>query len=188
MQDTAKPVTDLDFPSVTICSSGLNMEAVRQALFNDFANWRINNQETDNQHEALNVYMEEKYAMKVGEGNIFDTIKGMNSPPMGDTENEKGNTASVVSSLASCAKKNESHNIREKRSVEGKRFINFHSFFPCYRSSYIFFNCSCNNNRNSSNNSHTNNINDGRISIPNHIEHIQQWNCKRSSAILSWPV
>ena len=89
MQDTAKPVTDLDFPSVTICSSGLNMEAVRQALFNDFANWRMTNQETiedlDNQQEALNVYMEEKYAMKVGEGNIFDTIKGLNSPPMGET-------------------------------------------------------------------------------------------------------
>lgn len=121
VQDSAKPVTDLDFPSVTICSSGLNMEAVRRALFNDFANWRIANQETikhlDNQ-EALNVYMEEKYAMKVGEGNIFDTIKGMNSPPMGETE--KGNTAAVVSSLASCAKKNESHNIREKRSDEGK--------------------------------------------------------------------
>ena len=129
VQDTAKPVTDLDFPSVTICSSGLNMEAVRQALFNDFANWRItNNQETiedlASQHEALNVYMEEKYAMKVGEGNIFDTIKGLNSPPMGDSETEKGNTAAVVSSLASCAKKNESHNIREKRSGEGNR-MNF---------------------------------------------------------------
>ena len=124
VQDTAKPVTDLDFPSVTICSSGLNMEAVRQALFNDFANWRMTNKETiedlANQHEALNVYMEEKYAMKVGEGNIFDTIKGMNSPPMGDTETEKGNTAAVVSSIASCAKKKESHNIRKKRSDEGK--------------------------------------------------------------------
>ena len=137
MQDTAKPVTDLDFPSVTICSSGLNMEAVRQALFNDFANWRITNQETiehlDNHQEALNVYMEEKYAMKVGEGNIFDTIKGMNSPPMGETETEKGNTAAVVSSLASCAKKNESNNIREKRSDEGKEgkpVLSKFSLFP----------------------------------------------------------
>ena len=41
MQDAAKPVSELDFPSVTICSSGLNMEAVRRALFNDFANWKI---------------------------------------------------------------------------------------------------------------------------------------------------
>ena len=74
LQDVAKPATDLDFPSVTICSSGLNMEAVRKALFNDFANWRIDNkrrvQGLDDRN-ALNKYMEEKYAMKVGEGNIY---------------------------------------------------------------------------------------------------------------------
>ena len=123
-------MTDLDFPSVTICSSGLNMEAVRRALYNDFANWRINNTGIEDDQKALNKYMEEKYAMKVGEGNILDTIKGMNSPPVGETK--KGNTAAVVSSLASCVKKNESRreiekdesigmNTRMKRSaVEGK--------------------------------------------------------------------
>ena len=109
------------------------MEAVRKALFNDFANWRIDNkrgvQGLDDRN-ALNKYMEEKYAMKVGEGNILDTIKGMNSPPVGETK--KGNTAAVVSSLASCVKRNESRseiekdesigtNTRMKRSaVEGK--------------------------------------------------------------------
>ena len=118
LQDVAKPVTDLDFPSVTICSSGLNMEAVRRALYNDFANWRINNTGIEDDQKALNKYMEEKYAMKVGEGNIFDTIKGMNSPPVGETE--KGNTAAVVSSLASCVKKNDSPSKRQKRSDLGK--------------------------------------------------------------------
>ena len=119
-QDVAKPVTDLDFPSVTICSSGLNMEAVRRALYNDFANWKINNTGIENldDQNALNKYLEEKYAMKVGEGNILDTIKGMNSPPVGETK--KGNTAAVVSSLASCVKKNESPSKRQKRSNEGK--------------------------------------------------------------------
>ena len=127
-------MTDLDFPSVTICSSGLNMEAVRRALYNDFANWRIDNkrrvQGLDDQN-ALTKYMEEKYAMTIGEGNIFDTIKGMNSPPVGETE-KGNNAAAVVSSLASCVKKNESRseiekdesigtNSRMKRSaVEGK--------------------------------------------------------------------
>ena len=119
LQDVAKPVTDLDFPSVTICSSGLNMEAVRRALYNDFANWRINNTGIEDDQKALNKYMEEKYAMKVGEGNILDTIKGMNSPPVGETK--KGNTAAVVSSLASCVKKNAGPSSkRGKRSNEGK--------------------------------------------------------------------
>ena len=34
-QDAAKPVSDLDFPSVTICSSGLNMEAVKSSFLLD---------------------------------------------------------------------------------------------------------------------------------------------------------
>ena len=98
------------------------MEAVRKALFNDFANWRIDNkrgvQGLDDRN-ALNKYMEEKYTMKVGEGNILDTIKGMNSPPVGETK--KGNTAAVVSSLASCVKKNAGPSSkRGKRSNEGK--------------------------------------------------------------------
>ena len=112
LQDVAKPVTDLDFPSVTICSSGLNMEAVRRALYNDFANWRINNTGIEDDQKALNKYMEEKYTMKVGEGNILDTIKGMNSPP------EKGKAAVVVNSLASCAKKDNSRRKRESHKGE----------------------------------------------------------------------
>ena len=133
LQDVAKPVTDLDFPSVTICSSGLNMEAVRRALYNDFANWKVDNKRVQglDDQKALSKYMEEKYAMTIGEGNIFDTIKGMNSPPVGETE-KGNNAAAVVSSLASCVKKNESRresekdesigtNTRMKRSaVEGK--------------------------------------------------------------------
>ena len=99
------------------------MEAVRKALFNDFANWRIDNkrgvQGLDDKN-ALSKYMEEKYAMTIGEGNIFDTIKGMNSPPVGETE-KGNNAAAVVSSLASCVKKNAGPSSkRGKRSNEGK--------------------------------------------------------------------
>ena len=61
--------------------------------------------------------MEEKYAMTPGEGSILDTIKGMNSPPVGD-EDRKENTAAVVSTLASCSKK--SQPTRKKRSDEGR--------------------------------------------------------------------
>ena len=122
MQDAAKPVSELEFPSVTICSSGLNMEAVRRALFNDFANWKIDKTNKDKvsdqeDEDSLKIYMEEKYAMTPGEGSILDTIKGMNSPPVGD-EDRKENTAAVVSTLASCSKK--SQPTRKKRSDEGR--------------------------------------------------------------------
>ena len=64
------------------------MEAVRIALFNDFANWKIDKTNKDkvsgqDDEDSLKIYMEEKYAMTPGEGSILDTIKGMNSPPIG---------------------------------------------------------------------------------------------------------
>ena len=98
------------------------MEAVRRALFNDFANWKIDKTNKDkvsgqDDEDSLKIYMEEKYAMTPGEGSILDTIKGMNSPPVGD-EDRKENTAAVVSTLASCSKK--SGVTRKKRSDEGR--------------------------------------------------------------------
>ena len=122
LKDAAKPVTDLDFPSVTICSTGLNMEAVRRAFYNDFANWKIENKEKVSklgENESLNAYMEKKYAMSPGEGNILETIKAMNSPPMGEEE-EKGNTAAVTSNVVACSKKSGDHAARKKRSAEGR--------------------------------------------------------------------
>ena len=124
MQDAAKPVSELDFPSVTICSSGLNMEAVRRALFNDFVNWKIDKTNKDKvsglyDEDSLKIYMEEKYAMTPGEGSILDTIKGMNSPPVGKGD-KKENTAAVASTLASCSEKNGNQAPRNKRSDEGR--------------------------------------------------------------------
>ena len=130
-QDAAKPVTELDFPSVTICSSGLNMEAVRSALFNDFANWKINNKDHVSHfddEDRVDVYMNETYAMSPGDGNLFETIKEMNSPPM---DEDKDDLVAVTNNIISCSKK--SSNLtgqtkeespqapRRKRSDEGRR-------------------------------------------------------------------
>ena len=117
-QDAAKPVTELDFPSVTICSSGLNLEAVKSALYNDFAYWKIDNEDKVSQlddEDRVDVYMKETYAMSPGEGNILDTVQGMNSPPM----EEAKNSAAVMGTLASCSKKSGNQR-RKKRSDEGR--------------------------------------------------------------------
>ena len=98
------------------------MEAVRRALFNDFANWKISDQDKVSNlgdEDALKIYMEEKYAMSPGEGSILDTIKGMNSPPVGKGD-KKENTAAVASTLASCSEKNGNQAPRNKRSDEGR--------------------------------------------------------------------
>ena len=42
LQEAAKPTTELDFPSVTVCSPRLNMKAVKEVIFEDF-NYYFNN-------------------------------------------------------------------------------------------------------------------------------------------------
>ena len=95
------------------------MEAVRRAFYNDFAKWRITKDQLGDK-ELLNAYMEEKYAMSPGEGNILETIKAMNSPPIGEEDKEKGNTAALTSNLVSCSQKNGNEVKRRKRSDQGK--------------------------------------------------------------------
>ena len=39
LKTVAKPVTELEFPAVTICAAGQHMDAVEQALYNNFMDW-----------------------------------------------------------------------------------------------------------------------------------------------------
>ena len=65
-QNVAKPVTELSFPSVTICSPGLNMEAVQDALLDDFNIWlKEEGKMGGSSKERFDEYVEEKYAAKV---------------------------------------------------------------------------------------------------------------------------
>ena len=41
LKNTAKPVTELEFPTIAICSDGLHMESVERALWRDFNNWFV---------------------------------------------------------------------------------------------------------------------------------------------------
>ena len=113
-------MTDLNFPSVTICSPGLNMEAVKEAILDDFDKWL--NESGGNYKEQLDHFMEEKYAKKVGEGNIFEQIKAMNSPPSADNQECKGCSAGLQT-LAACTERNGDNGAtsssRRKRSSGG---------------------------------------------------------------------
>ena len=94
-------MTELPFPSVTICSPGLNMEAVKKALLDDFEYWLYENDKSlGNRREQLDVFMKEKYATRVADGNIFDQIKEMNSPP--SSSGQEGGSR-VLHNLAACA-------------------------------------------------------------------------------------
>ena len=115
-QDPAKPTTELVFPSVTVCAPGLNMEAVEEALFQDFERWkREKPYESDETHkEDIDTFMETEYAMKVGKGNIFDTIKALVLPP---TNRDSPSSSLALENLATCREYRSPKTNRTKRAT-----------------------------------------------------------------------
>ena len=97
------------------------MEAVNEAIANDFKKWK---EEGGRSKEDIDEFMEEKYAMKVEEGNIFEHIKAMSSPPSLDNVREGKSCSAGLQTLAACSKRNGQHGTasgsRRKRSSGGK--------------------------------------------------------------------
>ena len=146
MQDAAKPVSELPFPSVTICSPGLNMKAVEEALLDDFDLWLKEKGKADEEglKNRLDEFVEEKY--KTTAEKILETIKAMNSPPPPSDEEKTSNKASsALQNLAACegAGGESDKASRKKRSTAGKRagdiaLLCIFVFFDQVMSSYHF--------------------------------------------------
>ena len=109
---------ELPFPSVTICSPGLNMKAVEEALLEDFGQWRNENRKTDegSLEEQLYEFMDEKYVTTAEK--IRETIKAMNSPPPSNEKETSNKAGAVLQNLAACEK--DKAGSRKKRSTAGK--------------------------------------------------------------------
>ena len=116
-QDVAKPATDLSFPSVTICSPGLNMEVVKEVLFKDFQRW---SKEEGNSQKDVDDFMKEMYAMKVGQGSIVEKIKTMALPQL--SPNNVASSA-VLENRANCVKSSSPITTRRKRSSRSNKYI-----------------------------------------------------------------
>ena len=59
LKDTAKPVTEVPFPALTICASGLHMNNVEAKLTRDFKDWRVENNKNETTKEAISLDAEE---------------------------------------------------------------------------------------------------------------------------------
>ena len=53
LKNTAKPVTDLSFPAITICGSGLHMDRVGNKVAEKFVQWRTEKNRDNVTKEAL---------------------------------------------------------------------------------------------------------------------------------------
>ena len=105
---------------------------MKDAIIDDFEIWLKRNGRVEKSYQdQLDVFMEDRYAMKPADGSIFDQIKAMNSPPPSSDKNEDCKTCSSarLQYLAACAKKTQQDLERRKRSTSGKIVPN--SFMHC---------------------------------------------------------
>ena len=116
LKDAAMPVTSLNFPGVTICTSGLNMEAVTKQLMKDFTTWKKEEKVTPVDREKDKVLLQEFMKLKfkindIGTMNIFDLLKAFHSPDPDKTMQ----SLSVVNTAIACAEQQ-----RRKKQTSGQ--------------------------------------------------------------------
>ena len=119
LKDTTKLVTEVPFPALTLCGSGLHMNNVEKKLVQDFREWRTQYKKTKTNKEAvekdMKEFMESRFQIKSSDQpiNILDILDMMIAPDVdasiaanGVRENEiacKQSTI-VVDDNTSCTK------------------------------------------------------------------------------------
>ena len=75
LKNTAKPVNQIRFPAVTICSSGLHMDLVENVITDSFLKWH--NSSTEPTQANMAEYMAEYFNIRDKTGNIMDILDTM---------------------------------------------------------------------------------------------------------------
>ena len=117
--DTTKPITDLSFPAVTICSKGLNMEAVKMAVEQDYIQW--SNDQTRRKREVstgstVEEFMRTRFGVEEDGANLLDVLQAMAAPdPAAATNNV------VRENLVACREEQAARRKRHVRQIEPER-------------------------------------------------------------------
>ena len=114
LKTVAKPVTDLEFPAITICGAGQHMSNVERALYKNFNEWDQTQPESTREKELaerFEDYMREVFQITEKGLSIIDVMDTLISP----TKEGSGTQAVVNNELACAAEKR-----RRKRTTIGK--------------------------------------------------------------------
>ena len=79
LKETELDVTQVDFPAITICSEGLNMDAVEKVIQTDFMEWkeqRRSKREPMNEQEEIDLFLQSIYGISHDQS-IFEIIIGL---------------------------------------------------------------------------------------------------------------
>ena len=116
--DTTKPITDLSFPAITICSKGLNMEAVKLAVEQDYVQWsseQMRRKREVSTGSSVEEFMRARFGVGEDGANLLDVLQAMAAPhPAAATSN------AVRENLVACSQE-QALVTRRKRHVRQKR-------------------------------------------------------------------
>ena len=126
LKTLTKPVTDLDFPAITICGSGQHMGLVEKVLYTNFKKWQDNQTINFNGNNAMEedfaLYMKDVFQVKDHGTNILDILDTMIAP-----SSEASGANGVRENQMACKGKD-----RKKRNTAGSFDIAetyFHDYF-----------------------------------------------------------
>ena len=108
LKTVGKPVSEIAFPTITICSPGLFMENVRIALEKSFNQWRIEENKSWEESEIPNLmaeFMKEKFQIKARNVNLMDILNTMISPKDVETSVAANGVRENIEACARAAKK-----------------------------------------------------------------------------------
>ena len=126
-----KLLSQINFPAVTVCSQGLNMENVARAVERDFYDWHQDQPETggdrDSLQERMALYLTEKFDIDDSDPSLLEIIQSMTSVG--------GPTAIMAESLTKnvkkCSEREKTADVElEEESIE-KRKIPIHRGTNC---------------------------------------------------------
>ena len=111
LKSLSKPVTELEFPAITICSSGHHMGQLNTVLYNNFKKWQAEELHEKNLsiEEKMSLYLTNVFLINDTGTNLLDMLGTMIA------HSEEAAAANMVrQEMLACRQKN-----RRKRSVSG---------------------------------------------------------------------
>ena len=117
LKNKAKPVTELEFPALTICASGAHMGLVEKVLYRNFEKWqKSSGDEFENKtiSKRLQEFMKEKFQIMNSGENILDILNTMIAP-----SSDSSSASGVVNNQRACSADKE----RRKRSIQGLQYF-----------------------------------------------------------------
>ena len=116
LKKTSKKISSNQFPSVTICTEGVNMEAVRNALVKDIMNWRNNSGSNRDIVEDVKLYLNTTFGLNLdGLISLDDIVKSYSTPNL----DMSVGLGAVANDIAVCANQDQTFRRKKRKKREG---------------------------------------------------------------------